>query len=100
MSRGNGSGRRSLIELRDVYKSYDTGAGEITVLHDIHLQVRPGEFVSVVGQAIVQIPLDFAYSASGALMWLLIVMILSALASLWPALRATHVSVRESLAYE
>jgi putative ABC transport system ATP-binding protein len=49
MSRGNGSSRRNLIELHDVYKSYDTGAGEITVLHDIHLHVRRGEFVSVVG---------------------------------------------------
>jgi putative ABC transport system permease protein len=62
----------------------------------------PGAYVlsSVVGQAIVRIPLDFAYSTSGALLWLLIVFLLSALASLWPALRATHVSVRESLAYE
>jgi putative ABC transport system permease protein len=62
----------------------------------------PGAYAlsSVVGQAIVQIPLDFAYSASGALLWLLIVVLLSALASLWPALRATRVSVRESLAYE
>jgi ABC-type lipoprotein release transport system permease subunit len=48
----------------------------------------------------VRIPLDFAYSVSGVLLWLLIVVILSALASLWPALRATRVSVRESLAYE
>jgi len=62
----------------------------------------PGAYAlnSVVGQAIVRIPLDFAYSVSGVLLWLLIVVILSALASLWPALRATRVSVRESLAYE
>jgi putative ABC transport system permease protein len=62
----------------------------------------PGAYAlsSVVGHAIVQIPLDFAYSTSGALLWLLIVVLLSALASLWPALRATGVSVRESLAYE
>ncbi len=62
----------------------------------------PGAYAlsSVVGEAIVQIPLDFTYSVSGALLWLLIVVVLSALASLWPALRATKVSVRESLAYE
>ena len=48
---------------------------------------------SVVGEAIVQIPLEFTYSVSGALLWLLIVVALS-------ALRATKVSVRESLAYE
>ena len=62
----------------------------------------PGAYAlsSVVGQAIVQIPLDFAYSTTGALLWLLIVVLLSALASLAPALRATRVSVRESLSYE
>jgi putative ABC transport system permease protein len=62
----------------------------------------PGAYAlgAIVGQAIVQIPLDFAYSVGGVLLWLLIVIILSALASLWPALRATRVSVRRSLAYE
>ncbi len=54
---------------------------------------------AVVGEAIVQIPLDFAYSIGGALLWLLIVVLLSALASLGPALRAARLSVRESLAY-
>jgi ABC-type lipoprotein release transport system permease subunit len=34
------------------------------------------------------------------LLWLGIVIGLSALASLWPALQATEVSVREALAYE
>ena len=49
MSRRNGSDVHSLIELRDVHKTYQTGAGETTVLRAIDLQVRPGEFVSVVG---------------------------------------------------
>jgi len=57
-------------------------------------------FSDVIGDAIVEMPLDFHYSASGMLLWLLIVVLLSALASLWPALRAAQVSVRESLAYE
>jgi len=39
----------TLIDLRDVVKTYETGAGEVTVLKDITLRVRPGEFVSVVG---------------------------------------------------
>jgi len=43
--RGNGH----LIDLRDVVKTYQTGAGELTVLQDITLQVQAGEFVSVVG---------------------------------------------------
>jgi putative ABC transport system permease protein len=44
--------------------------------------------------------LDFEYSFSSVVIWLVIVVVLSALASLYPALRATQVSVRESLAYE
>jgi putative ABC transport system ATP-binding protein len=38
-----------LIGLRDVVKTYETGAGGATVLRGITLQVQPGEFVSVVG---------------------------------------------------
>ncbi|RMF28214.1 MAG: ABC transporter ATP-binding protein [Chloroflexi bacterium] len=38
-----------LIDLRNVVKTYQTGAGEVTVLKGISLQVRAGEFVSVVG---------------------------------------------------
>ena len=39
----------ALIDLRDVVKVYETGAGDVTVLKDITLQVQPGEFISVVG---------------------------------------------------
>jgi len=39
----------ALIDLRDVVKTYETGAGGVTVLEDITLQVQPGEFVGVVG---------------------------------------------------
>jgi putative ABC transport system ATP-binding protein len=39
----------ALIDLRDVVKTYETGAGGVTVLKDITLRVQPGEFVSVVG---------------------------------------------------
>jgi len=39
----------ALIDLQDVVKTYDTGAGGVTVLKDITLQVQPGEFVGVVG---------------------------------------------------
>lgn len=37
------------IELRDVFKSYETCAGEIAVLKDVSLQVPAGNFVSIVG---------------------------------------------------
>jgi putative ABC transport system permease protein len=57
-------------------------------------------FNNLVGSTLFQMPLDFDYSASGMVGWLAIVIVLSALASLWPALRATQVSVREALAYE
>ncbi len=57
-------------------------------------------FSDVIGEAVLRVPLDFEYSAGGVILWLLIVAVLSALASLWPALQATRVSVREALAYE
>jgi putative ABC transport system permease protein len=57
-------------------------------------------FSSVVGTAVLELPLDFKFSVDGAVLWLVIVLGLSAVASLWPALRATRVSVREALAYE
>ena len=57
-------------------------------------------FSNVVGDTLMQLPLDFSYSIGGVALWLVAVIILSALASLWPALRATKVSVREVLAYE
>ncbi len=37
------------IELRDVFKSYKTGAGDIAVLKDVSLQVLQGDFVSIIG---------------------------------------------------
>ncbi|MGD8501670.1 MAG: FtsX-like permease family protein, partial [Phycisphaerales bacterium] len=52
------------------------------------------------GDSLIRIPLEFTYSVDGVGFWLLAVVVLSALASLWPALQATRVSVRESLAYE
>ena len=57
-------------------------------------------FSHAVGVAWMNVPLDFSYSAGGVALWLAAVTLLSALASLWPALRATRVSVRQALAYE
>jgi putative ABC transport system permease protein len=53
-----------------------------------------------VGVSILGAPLNFAYSVTGLLMWLLLVVILSALASLLPARNASRLTVREVLAYE
>jgi len=57
-------------------------------------------FSDLIGEALLEMPLQFVYSAGGMMLWLLVVVVLSALASLWPALQATRVSVREALAYE
>jgi putative ABC transport system permease protein len=57
-------------------------------------------FNNLVGDTLFQIPLDFDYSIAGVVLWLIVVVVLSAVASLWPALSATQVSVREALAYE
>ena len=54
----------------------------------------------LVSTKLFQIPLDFDYSMGGLVLWLVIAIVLSALASLWPAMSATQVSVREALAYE
>ena len=40
---------RKVIELRDVYKSYQSGLTTQTVLHGISLDVTAGEFVAIVG---------------------------------------------------
>ena len=57
-------------------------------------------FSNLVGVSIFEVPLDFSYSGTGVVLWLGAVVVLSALASLWPAMRATKVSVREALSYE
>jgi putative ABC transport system permease protein len=57
-------------------------------------------FCDVLGKTMFQMPLDFTYPMSAMGLWLIIVVVLSALASLWPALNATQISVRETLAYE
>jgi putative ABC transport system permease protein len=58
-------------------------------------------FGNAVGQALLGAELmDFQFSFFAVGLWLVLVLVLSALASVWPALRAVRVSVREALAYE
>jgi putative ABC transport system permease protein len=57
-------------------------------------------FGDAIGDALFSLPFDFVFSLGGVGLWLGIVVALSTLASLWPALQATRVSVREALAYE
>lgn len=53
-----------------------------------------------VGQLLLGTPLDYAFSTGGTLLWLILVMVLGAVASLLPALNAARLTVREVLAYE
>jgi putative ABC transport system permease protein len=54
-----------------------------------------------VGLALFQADLaDFRFSFASVGIWLVLVAAISTLSSVWPALRATRVSVREALAYE
>ena len=45
-------------------------------------------------------PADFGYTPTGFIIWLVAVVILSVLASVMPARSATHLTIREVLAYE
>jgi putative ABC transport system permease protein len=56
-------------------------------------------FANQLGQTMLSIDLDYAYSAWGVLIWLGIIVTISTLASILPARNATLISVRESLAY-
>jgi putative ABC transport system permease protein len=51
------------------------------------------------GQVMLEMDLDYAYSYGGVFVWLGIILIISILASILPARSATQISVRESLAY-
>jgi putative ABC transport system permease protein len=53
----------------------------------------------VLGKTMFQATLDYQYSFEAVLTWLVIILIISVLASILPAQRATQISVRESLAY-
>ena len=53
-----------------------------------------------IGYAMFQIPLNYAFSPNGIGMWLVIVLVLSALASILPARNASRLTVRETLAYQ
>jgi putative ABC transport system permease protein len=54
----------------------------------------------IVGDKFTGAPLSYTFSSSSALSWLVLVGVLSALASFLPAWNATRLSVREVLDYE
>lgn len=75
--------------------------GVLSWLLAVPLSYPAARLVSdMIGQELMYFPLVFTVSIQGMALWLLIAMAISALASLWPAWRATQISVREALAYE
>jgi putative ABC transport system permease protein len=57
-------------------------------------------FNSMLGNLFIDKPLIFVYPLAGPIVWLLIVVVISAIASILPARRAIKMSVQETLAYE
>ncbi len=58
-----------------------------------------GPLAAALGQAMFEANLDYQYSYTAVMVWLLIVLVISVLASIIPARNATTISVRDSLAY-
>jgi len=52
------------------------------------------------GLALLKRPLDYVYNWEGVIIWLGLVIAISAVASLWPAINAGRLTVRDALAYE
>jgi putative ABC transport system permease protein len=53
-----------------------------------------------VGLALLQTPLRYAFSFGGVVIWLALVIVLAAVASLLPAWNASRLTVRDVLTYE
>jgi putative ABC transport system permease protein len=58
------------------------------------------QMADLLGQTMFSARLSFQYNIQAVFVWLVIVVVISTLASLVPARSATHISVRQSLAYE
>ena len=75
--------------------------GVISWLLGLLLALPVSKFMSdQVGILFIQAPLTFRFSLFGALLWLTVILVMSALATWWPARNASRISVRESLTYE
>lgn len=48
---GGSNGNHNLIELRNVSKNYETAAGDFLALKGINMDMKAGEFVSVIGKS-------------------------------------------------
>jgi putative ABC transport system permease protein len=55
---------------------------------------------AIVGISFIKVPLDYAFAPGGIGLWLLVVLVLSSVASYLPANNASRIVVREALLYE
>lgn len=87
--------------VRGIFLTEGVTIGLLSALIAIVFSFPLGQALSaLVGEAIFQLPLSYAISFNGIIMWLIIVVILSLLASFLPAYNASRLTVREILAYE
>ena len=75
--------------------------GLISWLLGIFLAYPLGRLLTdIVGRGFLRSPINYAYSTTGAFIWLIVVVILAIVASIIPARSAISVPVRDVLAYE
>lgn len=55
---------------------------------------------SKLGTMLMKVPLQFTFSVQGLILWLVVVLVIAALASLIPARSAIRLTIRDVLAYE
>jgi putative ABC transport system permease protein len=66
----------------------------------VPLSFALGQYMAqTLGQVMFSANLDYRYNYSAVLIWLVVILIISTLASILPARNATRISVRDSLAY-
>jgi putative ABC transport system permease protein len=58
-----------------------------------------GSVAKTLGQTMFDANLDYQYNVNAVWIWLIIILVISTLASILPAFNATRISVRDSLAY-
>jgi putative ABC transport system permease protein len=74
--------------------------GVFSWLVSIPISFALGSFLArSLGQVMFEANLDFRYNYTTVVVWLVVILIISTLASIVPARNATQVSVRDSLAY-
>ena len=96
--RAGGAGNRDILQLVMVE---GVMIGCLSWAMGLVLSVPVSKFMSdQVGVLFIQSPLTFRFSVSGALIWLMVILVASMLATWLPARNASRVSVRESLSYE